>query len=122
MGRVDDGVPSIWAVTGNIVALQIPRTPSHCDGRLLDSSHIKPPEGVEELGLYGQDIGEGGSGPHNVRLFLPVSGPRSTVICRRYVVGDPENWMPHGEKYDRDSTAETDGHDMVIPPTRKVSA
>ena len=53
MGRVDDGVPSIWAVTGNIVALQIPRTPSHCDGRLLDSSHIKPPKGMEELGLSG---------------------------------------------------------------------
>ena len=36
-----------------------------------------------------QDIGEGGSGTRNVRLFLPGSGLGSTIIWWEDVGGEP---------------------------------
>ena len=70
-----------------------------------------------------KDFGEGGRGPHNDRLFLPISGTGSPVIWRGGVGGDPADWTspgelpPQGDEKDGGyANLDTDRWDLVLPP------
>ena len=115
------GVPRVWMNAGNSDFIQVPWTPAHCNGKLLNISHFQPVEGTEELVLVFQYPKEGGGLPQNVRKFLPGGGSGHPYFWLRDVGGDPADG-PHigefppqgGEKAVGDSTLETGGCDMEI--------
>ena len=84
-------------------------------------NNYQPAEGAKELILPENYLGEGGSGLHNVRLFLPISGTSIPIILRGGMGGNLVDWTSTRDfpsqgidKSSGDATSDTGKSDGII--------
>ena len=92
-----DSLKGVWTANGYGEALQLTREDPHDDGLWLEGSYWQPPEVTAELILYVKDTGVWRRGWLDIETVLSVRIAGHLTIWRRYLGGDPLNWMVSGE-------------------------